>query len=403
MTKLFWADHSKEKTFDELFSDLSEITSISEHVWEKDSYQVFLRIIHSIIMDYAITLYDGDFSFGELAAQGYHDIKIRIDQEVFKQKLASCHTIGDCVKYANSWSMTLLTSGTTGIPKKVTHSIGSITKACKVDPKHKNDIWGYAYNPTHMAGIQVFFQALMNANTMVNLFREPLDDIHLNLKKYHITHISATPTFYRLILKKGKVFPHILQISSGGEKLTDQLVKKLEYMFPNARIKNIYASTEAGSIFASEGENFRIPERFKTKIKIENNELVFHKNILGESDSLKLKDDWYYSGDMVEFVNKEKTIFKIIARKNKMINVGGYKINPEEVEEALLNNDKIYQARVFAKPNPVLGNILCADIVSDEVSEKEIRDSLNLQPFKIPRIINFKDNIDVTRTGKVKR
>ena len=403
MTKLFWVDNHQEKTYSNLYADLKKIKNINNNIWEKDTYQVFLRIIHSMIMDYPIILFDGDFSAKELFSQGYRHMEKQVDQVELNQKLTSCSKISDCIKYVNNWSITLLTSGTTGIPKKVTHYIESITKACKVDPKHRDDIWGFAYNPTHMAGIQVFFQVLFNENTMINLFRESIDSIQDNINKYQVSHISATPTFYRLMIKDGDVFPEVVQISSGGEKLTDKLLTKISKIFPHARIKNIYASTEAGSIFASEGENFRIPERFKTKIKIENNELVFHKNILGESDSLKLKGDWYYSGDMIEFVNDEETIFKIIARKNEMINVGGYKVNPQEVEEALLNNHLIYQARVYGKSNPVLGNILCADIVSEELSEKEIRKNLKLQNFKIPRIINFKNNIDMTRTGKVKR
>lgn len=89
-----------------------------------------------------------------------------------------------------------------------------------------------------------------------------------------------------------------------------------------------------------------------------------------------------------------------------MVNVGGYKVNPYEVEQALEQHPLIKQAYIYGKANPVLGNILMADIVAVEpVSERELREFLSplLQPFKIPRIINFVDSISLTRSGKLKR
>jgi acyl-coenzyme A synthetase/AMP-(fatty) acid ligase len=74
------------------------------------------------------------------------------------------------------------------------------------------------YNPTHMAGIQVFFEALLNPNTMVRLFGLAKDDVFRAITKYNITHISATPTFYRLLLLANKVFMNVNRITSGGEK-----------------------------------------------------------------------------------------------------------------------------------------------------------------------------------------
>ena len=90
-----------------------------------------------------------------------------------------------------------------------------------------------------------------------------------------------------------------------------------------------------------------------------------------------------------------------------MINVGGYKVNPGEVEETIRKIEGIQNVRVFAKSNSVLGNIICCEVVktSDEIDEVSIRSFLQskLQEFKIPRIIKFTDKISTTRTGKIKR
>ena len=87
-----------------------------------------------------------------------------------------------------------------------------------------------------------------------------------------------------------------------------------------------------------------------------------------------------------------------------MINVGGYKVNPHEVEDVLLSIENIKEAYVFPKKNSVLGNIICADIVTPDSSItvpgilKILRS--HLQEYKIPRIINLVDNIQYSRTGK---
>ncbi|MDD3627396.1 MAG: fatty acid--CoA ligase family protein [bacterium] len=403
MNNLFWIDHDEKKTYHDLINDLNGINFRWRYIRESVAYKVFLFIIHSLVNDYPIVLLDGDFSDDEIINNGFSLEEIINKENIHSKTINSFDDIKKCFNNLNNWSITLLTSGTTGIPKKITHSYQSITKAVKVSDTHREDTWGFAYNPTHMAGIQVLFQALLNANPMVNLFRKDPKTIIRIINKYGISHISATPTFYRL-LPANIDFPQVKQISSGGEKLSENFKNRLKKLFPNARIRNIYASTEAGSLFASEGEGFYIPTKFKDKIRIEDNEILIHQSLLGNSDHLTLNDNWYHSGDIVQITETEpRLVFRFINRKNEMINVGGYKVNPEEIEEELLKNHKISAARVYGKPNPILGNILCADIVAQGISERDIRSGLKLQNFKIPRIINFKDKIDLTRTGKTKR
>lgn len=401
--KLFWIDNNNFVTYQQLVADLNSLEFGKSYIWEKSTYHVFLHLLHSIINDYPVTLLDGDFSETEIAANG---LKLSELSNSFNtnNKVNCYQDIIKKTKILKEWRLTLLTSGTTGLPKKVRHSFASISRAVKISDEHQNDVWGFAYNPTHIAGIQVFLQAFMNGNPLVNLYKKDPMQIHKQIDDNKVTHISATPTFYRLFLNDNLKIPHVRQISLGGEKLPLSLKERLLKCFPNAKIRNIYASTEAGSLFASDGENFRIPKQHENKIKIVNNEILIHSSLLGESESFDLIDDWYHTGDLVEIITEVPYItFKFISRKNEMINVGGFKVNPYEVEEALIRIPQIKEAKVFGKPNPVLGQILMADVVANNITEKEIRNKLNLQNFKIPRIINFVEKIEVTRTGKVKR
>lgn len=409
---LFFADIKNEnnKSWNDLINDLNQTSSYNPYCCYKDYYSVFRHIIVSLLLDKEVILLDSDFSEEEIAnLTGSNDISetsnltesCKVGYISTKEELLS--NIGQNLF---SWNLTLFTSGTTGIPKKIRHSFQTITRFVKKSQKNKNNIWGFAYNPTHMAGVQVFFQALLNGNTIIRLFGLSSNDIFKSVTTFNISHISATPTFYRLLpVISNKQYFQIKRITSGGEKFDSKTINNLSQLFPNAKITNVYASTEAGSLFASKGDVFSIKPNIKDLVKVENNELLIHKSLLGRAEFET--NNWYNSGDLVEVINIEPLQIKFISRKNEMINVGGYKVNPNEVEEVIREIKEVTDVRVFAKKNSVLGNIVCCEIVknNDEISETAIRSFLQkkIQEFKIPRVIKFTDSISLTRTGKIKR
>ncbi len=178
-------------------------------------------------------------------------------------------------------------------------------------------------------------------------------------------------------------------------------------IFIKAKITNIYASTELGSVLASNDDVFYINEENRKLVKVESQSLFIHRTLAASFDWIE-NDDWYDTGDLIEWVDFEKQSFRFVSRKSEMINTGGYKVNPGEIEDFLLKIGGITSAYVYSKSNAVLGNIVVADIVKSEnctLSEIEIKKVLsdNLQSFKVPRIIKFVDSIKLTRTGKLSR
>lgn len=256
----------------------------------------------------------------------------------------------------------------------------------------------------------MFFQAFLNLNPIIRLFQLPPDLVINEIKIYKVSHISATPTFYRMLSGQKGSIKSVVRLTSGGEKFDKKILLYLLKIFPTAKVTNVYASTEAGTLFASEGNEFLIKSEIKDFVKVEHNELFIHKEILGKSSTLVLNGDWYAAGDLIEIVDDNPQKFRFITRKNEMINVGGFKVNPLEVEDELSIIEGVKDANVYSKKNAHLGNIVCCDVVREEnssnmISEKDIRIKLKatLQEFKIPRLIKFVDKFNQTRTGKVKR
>ena len=405
---VFYADISTETQvkYDRLLEDINNEDFCPLFLNSADYYILFKTILLSLIYEIEICLLDSDFTESEIINLLGKDIDLNSKIKLEKKSFNNFTEILNQIKTNKNWRLSIFTSGTTGLPKKIKHTYDSLTRNCKVSDKHSKDIWGYAYNPTHMAGLQVFFQALLNENSIIRLFDLSNKNILDAIKKYQVTNISASPSFFRLLYSKDQNFDFVKKITLGGEKFDSRIKDHLNELFPSAKLLNVYASTEAGSVFASDGEVFIVKKGFSSFIKIEKKELFLHKDLLGEGTEKRMIGNWYATGDLVEILANDPVRFKFLSRKNEMINVGGYKVSPNEIEELLLNMKNILDARIFGVPNTVLGNIVCAEIVlKNDVEISEIRKYLakHLQDFKIPRIIKFVDNISKTRTGKKKR
>ena len=402
---MFLIDNDKSYSYDDLLQSLNMSSEYCPLYKTSDIYSYFVNLIKALAASKPLVLLDSDLNPAEI--DGVDEHLVNVKEEIAKKSYKSMGEIVEDIQNSTS-EITIFTSGTTGQPKKVLHTVATLTRSVRTGERYVGQIWAYAYNPTHMAGLQVFFQAFENLNTLVNVFNKQRSEVYELINKHNITHISATPTFYRLLLPFEQEYKTVVRVTLGGEKSDSHLYENIKKIFPEAKINNVYASTEAGSLFAAKGDCFQIPEKIRDKFEVVDDELLIHKSLLGKSDSFKFEGDYYHSGDLIEWVDKESGLFRFKSRKNELINVGGYKVNPGEVENILLSIDGVKQVLVYGKANSILGNVLCADIQLEDgvaLTDVEIKKALRsqLQDFKIPRRIKFVEQMSLTRTGKLKR
>lgn len=401
----FLIDNSEIYDYQNLLDSVNKSNGYYNIYRTNSLFRYFSNLIVALVNNCSLTLIDSDTKADEI--DGLNETEVNVLTATKCRQFSTVEHLIDAIMASTS-EITIFTSGTTGQPKKIIHSIGTLTRAVRKDDRYIGVVWAFAYNPTHMAGLQVFFQAFCNANTLVNVFNVQRKTVYQLIRENKITHISATPTFYRLLLPVEETFESVQRVTLGGEKSDKHLYESIQKIFPNAKLNNIYASTEAGSLFAAKGDSFQIPEILRDKFKVKEDELLIHKSLLGKSDSLIIRNDFYHTGDIIEWVDEARGIFKFKSRKNELINVGGYKVNPSEVETIILSMEGIQQAIVYGKSNSVLGNILCAEIKLEKensLTELDIRKYLSerLQDFKVPRRIKFVSDFLLTRTGKIKR
>lgn len=408
--KYFFIDEKRNtrKTYDDLINDINSNYEFNKYIYEKDVYKIFVDIISSLVIGESIELLDMDLSKNELETMDIQqsDLLIKIYNKSKKVENFS-HLLEVIERNKHTWQLTMHTSGTTGRPKKIAHYLSSLIRTVKVADKFRDNVWAFCYNPTHFAGIQVFFQALLNMNTIIYTFDSNQNELFSALIDNKVTNISATPTFYRTkVLNFNDRVESVRYVTLGGERFDKDLANKLKTIFPKAKIRNIYASTEAGSIFSSDSDYFIIDKNSLGYVKVDDNgELLINEKLLGKSEELVINNGWYHTGDIVELVDENK--FKIISRKTEMINVGGYKVNPNEVEEEIKKIEGVIDVLVTSRENKLIGNVLVAEIVKEaNADEKELEikiiNNLNktLQKWKVPRIFKYVEEIDKTRTGK---
>ena len=402
---VFLRTAGKTYTYEELVKTINLSTTYCPYFQSKDLYAYFANLIKALVTNNPVVLIDADSSPADMP---YLDFTLlNKPQEIGTCSLKDMDELIEALSQSTS-EITIFTSGTTGQPKRVTHSVATLARNVRKGEQYKEHVWAYAYNPTHMAGTQVLFQALMNQSTMVNVFGESREVVYQQIERYGITHISATPTFYRMLMPFEKAYPSVKRVTLGGEKSDKQLYEHICNIFPNAKVNNVYASTEAGSLFAAKDDCFQIPANIRDKFRVENDELLIHKSLLGQSDSFVFDGEYYHSGDLIEWVNEAEGLFRFKSRKNELINVGGYKVNPGEVEDAINAIEGVQQSLVYGRSNSILGNIVVAEVKLVEgaaLTDLEIRKVLAslLQDFKVPRKIQIVNELSMTRTGKLKR
>ena len=313
----------------------------------------------------------------------------------------------------------IATSGTTGIPKLLVHSLAELSGSVKRNTgKGKEFNWGLMYDLSKYAGLQVYLQSLLGGSSLLIPDQQlSLDKQIVFLAENNCNALSATPTLWRKILMSPQSRNLVLrQITLGGEIVDQSIINALDKHFSNAKIAHIYASTEAGVGFSVTDKLAGFPEHFLTEgpqnvsLKVVENRLFIKSektaNRQLNNPHLKDHDDYVDTGDMLSYDNNR---YYFLGRASGLINVGGNKVHPEEVEQHLLSHEAVKMAYVYAKSSHLMGNLVACDLVIDESREKDNTElkkqirtfcSQSLPQWKVPALIRFVDNIDVSLSGK---
>jgi acyl-coenzyme A synthetase/AMP-(fatty) acid ligase len=301
----------------------------------------------------------------------------------------------------------IYTSGTSGEPKAVMHTLESLSRAVK--PSDGARIWGLVYDPHRLAGLAVVLQALATESTLVDVRAGSITEKVDAMRSAGVTALSATPTLWRQMLQTGRTSGWALErITLGGEVSDQHTLDALAAEFPQARITHIFAASETGVAFAVGDGREGFPHKYLlapprgVALEIRDNILW----VQSPNSSLAGADGFASTDDVVEIVG-DRVLF--IGRSSGMVNVGGSKVFPEQVESIIRKHPSIVDALVFSKRNPFSGNILLAKVIVNtedpDIGPADIRRWVATQvpTHMVPAQVEIVDDLPKSSNGKVVR
>lgn len=296
------------------------------------------------------------------------------------------------------------TSGTTGTPKSVVKDFDHIIRGVRISPELLNSSWGFCYSTRHISGLYIILQAILTNSKLIDLRNLSSKDLGKQIEEARITNISAPATFYKLNFPLETPISSVLKVTNGGEPLDEVVIRNIKKTFPNASIRNVYASTEFGSLLISKSNQFKIPDRLLGKVKIEDETIWVHKSLLSKFKGSN--EEWYNTKDKVKMITE--TSFEIIGRSSEDVKVLGHLVSLRKVEKKIGSLPGISLVKVTALPHNVFGNLLSCEVVlkkPESISKPEIKFFIKneLRDYERPLKLQIVEKINITTSGKIQR
>jgi len=285
-------------------------------------------------------------------------------------------------------SFHLMTSGTTGAPKRIPNDLRS--SFGKKRGGVQDERWLLCYSPSRWAGVSVVLHALKAGCTLCVPRSTAFPDLLSGMQELSPTHLSCTPSLFRNIVRMDELgalaSTPLKQVTFGGEAATQSVLDLASSIWPSARVSHVYASTEHGDVCAVSDGLAGVPqEKFSRFRFTDDGELIIGGVATG--------DLWELSGG--------RYLFR--GRREEMINVGGNKVSPLVVEEFALRQGADC-ARAFGVSTALMGSLVALEYCGgpDERALALLYRAA-FPKFACPASLKKVNQIAMTNAGKTKR
>jgi acyl-coenzyme A synthetase/AMP-(fatty) acid ligase len=270
------------------------------------------------------------------------------------------HPLLDEVRHRNHPGIIFFSSGTTGRPKAILHDFNNFLQRYSARRPPTRALNFLLFD--HAGGINTMLHTLYNLGVVIVPSERTPETIAAEMVKHRVELLPTTPTFLRMMLLAGVFdsmqFPSLRVITYGTERMDHGTLDRLCDKLPGVDFRQTYGLSELGVFqVKSKARNslwFKIGgEGIETRI-IDNVLHIRSENrMLGYLNAPSpFTDGWYDTGDIVE---QEGDYIKVVGRAKEILNVGGLKILPGEVERVALLHPDVLRAKVIGVPNPITG------------------------------------------------
>ncbi|MFN7096472.1 MAG: ANL family adenylate-forming protein [Gammaproteobacteria bacterium] len=395
--------------FDKKLNSGDVVQLVSEYTAETIAILVALlikRVVISPITRATATIID---EHAKIIQANFQIIVDNTQSVKFKQlQVTGCdYKLLQWLKQEKCPGLIIMTSGSTGKSKAIVHNMLPLLSKLKQTKRTYSVISTLLFD--HIGGINSLLNSLYSGNNFVIPNKKIPEVIIATIKACQVDVLITTPSFLNLmyineVFKKNSL-KELLQINYSGEVMPESLLTQLSTMFPHIKFTQSYGLSELGIL------NAHSQKSSSSKIKLDKQNVqyrVYDGKLEIKSTTAMLgylnapdqftPDGWFRTEDLVEI---EGEYLRILGRDSDVINVGGEKVFPTEVENVLLRMPEVADIVVFGLPNAILGNIVTAKVhlneklnLSEFIKRMHIFCHDYLPSFKIPQKIILMDNLD---------
>lgn len=291
----------------------------------------------------------------------------------------------------------LFSSGTTGEPKAALHDLTFLMEKFRKPGKCLRTVTFLLFD--HIGGFNTIMHSLSSSCMVATLNDRSPEEVCRIIEKYKVELLPTSPTFINMILLS-KIYERydissLKMISYGTEPMPESTLKQIHSLLPNVQLKQTYGLSELG-IMSTKSESsdslwMKIGgDGYETKIVDDILYIRARSAMIGYLNAPSPFDEegWFNTKDKVEV---KGDYIRILGRTTDLINVGGEKVYPNEIESVLLAFDGVKDVYVYGEPNPITGQSVIASVcVEDENNNREYMKQLrkyckeNLEAYKRP-------------------
>ena len=300
--------------------------------------------------------------------------------------------------------LVLFSSGSTGASKGALHDFVPLLEKFKVPRHAKRMITFLLFD--HIGGVNTLLYCLSNAGCAVTVEERSPAVVAKAIQDFKVQILPTSPTFLNLLILSDAYQKYDLSsletITYGTEPMPENTLKRTHEVFPTVTLQQTYGLSELGIMRSKSKSSDSLwvkigGEGFETRVVDGLLEIKAQSAMLGylNAESPFTADGWFKTGDLVEV---DGEYMRILGRKSEMINVGGEKVYPAEIESVISEMDEIEEVVVTGEPNPIMGSIVKATIrLKPGVAKDQFKQRLQayckgkLAPFKVPQRVVFQD------------
>jgi acyl-coenzyme A synthetase/AMP-(fatty) acid ligase len=291
----------------------------------------------------------------------------------------------------------VFTSGSTGKPKAILHDIDRV--ASKFATRRPGRRMVMFLLMDHFGGFNTLLSVLANDGVGVCPAARTPHAVCEAIAGGRADLLPATPTFLGMLIASGlwKTYDlsSVTLVTYGAEPMQPATLARMREILPRAEFKQTYGLSELGVLRSASPDQGSLwlkvgGEGFETRIVDSQLHIRSASNMLGYLNAPSPIDaeGWMNTGDLVE---EKDGLIRFLGRRSEVINVGGQKVLPTEIEGVLLEAESVIGAAVHALPHPLLGQAIVARVALAQVEEqKALNDRLRmhcrerLQKYKVP-------------------